>query len=163
MDWHRWLLAISAVIGLQMTAAQSSFAHIPFSKQIDWATLLEPDLFESFLDSKRANGQSALHQANTILLNQTELDTPHELTIDTSAPLDGQISIDGKRIAAFSTGVTTVNLAPHLKTGVTTVEITGKYAPRDAPVRLQFNGAGILIQKEFFETGTLEYRLDLEV
>ncbi|MDB9524649.1 hypothetical protein PN498_01500 [Oscillatoria sp. CS-180] len=167
MDRQRWLLAIGVVVGLQMTVMPSSIAHVPFLKQISWTDALKSDLPNNFLgdnDSKLAIVQSSQRQTNTITLDSADLSLPHELTIETSAALDGQIVINDESVLSLSTGTTTLDVAPYIADdGATTIELTGTYRPGNAVIKLQFEGPGISISQQSAGMGQLDYSLNLEV
>ena len=107
---------------------------------------------------------SEQRQTNTVTIDRTDLDAPHQLTIATSANLSGEIVINGEAIAPLTAGTTTLNIAPYLTANrTTTIVVTGTYAPRNAAIRLTFEGPSIAISQQASGVGRLDYRLNLDV
>lgn len=166
MDLHRVCLTLGVVVGLQMMVTPSSIAHVHFLRQANWANTLKSELTKNFWDTATtvASVQSSQRQVNTITLDRADLSEPHELTLETSANLSGQIEINGETVASLSKGTTTFDVAPYLtETGTTTIQITGNYSPRNAAIRLQFVGPSVLIEQQTSGMGQLNYQLNLEV
>jgi hypothetical protein len=166
MDLHRWLLAMSVMVGIQMMVMPSSIAHVFFQKQAGWANILKSGLPERLWDEtmNTAALQSSQRQVNTLTLDPANFDQPHELTIETSANLSGQITINGDIVASLVTGTTSLDIAPYLTAAETTVvEIVGTYHPTSATITLQLIGPDISISHQSSGPGQLDYQLNLAV
>ena len=166
MERHRWLWAVGTALGLQLTIMPSTIAHISFLRQSPWLDTLDAALSQAFLnDAMMAQAlNSEQRQTNTVTIDRTDLDAPHQLTIATSANLAGEIVINGEAIAPLTAGTTTLNIAPYLTANrTTTITVTGTYAPRNAAIRLTFEGPSIAISQQASGVGRLDYRLNLDV
>ncbi|MGF1459473.1 MAG: hypothetical protein ACFBSG_10650 [Leptolyngbyaceae cyanobacterium] len=95
MEDYRWLWAIGAVLGLQLTVMPSTTAHIAVLKQSPWMQTLDAVLSETFLNEAITAQALKISQrhTNTISLNADDLDEPHRLTIETTADFSGQVTI----------------------------------------------------------------------
>lgn len=166
MDLHRWLLAIGFVVGVQMVMAPSSIAHVFLNESIRW-TPAPKALQSTQMKGQTASTvlvQSAQRQVNTVTLDAANLSEPHILTIETTADLNGDIVINGESVTALTTGTTTLDVAPYLRgTATATISITGSYSPKDAAIRLQFEGPNILVEQQSTGAGQLDYQLNLNL
>lgn len=104
-------------------------------------------------------------QTNTVTLRRDLLDEPHYLTLrsEGASRLNGQILINDRIVRNLDAGSLTVDLAPYLTTGTTTVTLTADYAPTNASVVLRFEGPETTVSQQLSGTGQLNYQLVLDV
>ncbi len=163
MDRERCWWAIATVLGLQAAIAPSTVAQSSFLAPTRWTTPLMEAMQRPFatlaLDDTMYSSQ---RQVNTLTIDAADLADSHWLILETAANLTGQIEVDGVAIAILATGRTEVDIRPYLigKDDVQ-VRIMGTYAPRNASLRLQFEGPGISVNQQTAGVGRLNYELNL--
>lgn len=110
---------------------------------------------------QRTNGGM---QRTSVSLNSTALRQPCWLTISTpTGQLSGQIKIGNKVIQSLKGNRTTVNLAPYLARGTKTIDITGRYQPKQAAVRIEFSGTGTKVSQQTSGSGIFNHSLAVTV
>ncbi len=163
---YRWLWAVGAALGLQMTMMPSSIAHISFLRQSPWLETLDAALSQAFLNEAIMSqvSTSSQRQTNTVTVARADLSEPHLLTIETSAELSGDIIINGDHVAELTKDITQLDIAPYLtERNTTAIAIKGAYFPHSAGVRLQFDSPSLAISQQMSGVGRIDYQLNLEV
>lgn len=104
-------------------------------------------------------------QTNTLSLDSTALDQPHQLTVqaEAGASLQGTIEINGDTQIPLTGSSISIDLSPYLTSARTKVVITGQYTPAHSNVTVGLNGPGTTVRQQTGGTGLINYELNLLV
>ncbi len=105
-------------------------------------------------------------QRTTINLRQTELKTPHLLTITVPravTTLSGKIELDGKVIKNLDHSNVSLNLAPFLTPGRHTLSIQGNYSPQNESIMIDFLGKNTQVSQSASGSGQINQTIIMEV
>jgi hypothetical protein len=77
--------------------------------------------------------------------------------------LIGEIRVDGKVVKQIRNNQADINLSPYLSVGEHKVEISARYTPTDANIKVDFKAPGTSNTQETSGDGSLNYRMDISV
>ncbi|MEL6460910.1 MAG: hypothetical protein AAFQ91_22170 [Cyanobacteria bacterium J06621_15] len=107
---------------------------------------------------------SSSYQRGKVGLSAVNLSKPHILKIETSAAqLNGKIIVNGKIVKSLNSKKTEIDLSRYLSVGEHKVEISANYAPKNSPVKVEFNAPNSNVTQQTNGNGTLNYQLDVSV
>lgn len=103
-------------------------------------------------------------QSDSINISAANRRQPHILKINSGgAKIRGTIKINGKIVRRLNGKQSQINLSPYLTRGQKKVEISGRYTPATASVKVEMNSTDNNITQQTSGDGIINYTLNLNV